>query len=110
MTLQNGSRTVEFNRHHFRHRNAHEYYPQDDRNIEPMDYMAMMRQQSAQMEGKIDSLTSGIQQLVGAMNKKENKQSTEPKAPAAEPMDYMAMMREQSAQMEGRKETLTSGI
>ncbi len=69
MTLQNGSRTVEFNRHHFRHRQAPEYYPQDERNIEPMDYMAMMRQQSAQMEGKINSLTNGIQQLVGAMNK-----------------------------------------
>ncbi len=40
------------------------------------------------MEGKIDNLTSGIQQLVGAMNKnlkqkKENKQGTEPKAPVA---------------------------
>ncbi len=50
--------------------------------------MAMMRQQSAQMEGKIDSLTNGIQQLAGAMNKdlkqkKEHKKETEPKAPVA---------------------------
>ncbi len=89
MTLQNGSRTVEFNKHHFRHhRQAPEYYPPDNRDIEPMDYMSMMRQQSAQMEGKIDSLTNNIQQLVGAMSKdlkhkKEHKKETEPKAPVA---------------------------
>ena len=75
-------------KHHFLNRQAQEYYPQDERNIEPMDYMAMMRQQSAQMEGKIDSLTNGIQQLAGAMNKdlkqkKEHKKETEPKAPVA---------------------------